>query len=140
MFSTTFCISNTKLDFSRYVPVVMTPTTEFICGAPLPYTYQFAVARFCHESMAVVQLGSSTKSSNPVNTQCGPGVPENAFDQSRFPHHFDPRDDGRVDSSVQFELSETFRSLENARELGHIDAQDYPAVLEVASELYSQLQ
>ena len=66
--------------FSRYVPVAATSTFEFVCGAPLPYTYQFAVARFCHESMAVVQSNKPSKAVLTIDTQCGPGIPKNALD------------------------------------------------------------
>ena len=126
--------------FSRYVPVTVTPVFEFICGALLPQVYEFAVARFCHESMAVCQPGPSTKSSTVASIKCGPDLPANALDQSRYPHHFDSRDDGRVDPSVPFALSETFRCLETAYQSGHIGENDYPAVLEEASQLYLQLQ
>ena len=106
----------------------------------MPFTYQFAEARFCHDSMAVVQFGVSTKSSTTVSTQCGPGLPENALDSARYLHHFDPRNDGGVNTSIDFCLSETFRCLELAFQSGHIDENDYPSVLEVASQLYLQLQ
>ena len=118
----------------------MTPVSEFVCGASLPHTYEFAVARYCHESMAVAQSGQTTKSSTAVSIKCGPDLPDNALDQSRYPHHFDSRDDGRVDSSVPFALSETFRCLETAFQSGHIGQNDYPAVLEESSRLYHQLQ
>ena len=111
-----------------------------MCGAPLPYTYQFAVARFCHESMAVEQSDFSARSAISVSTQSGPGLPENALDQSRYPHQFDSRDDGRIDTQIEFSLSETFRSLETAYQLGQIAETDYPSILEEASKLYFQLQ
>ena len=90
--------------------------------------------------MAVVQSNKPSKAVLTIDTQCGPGIPKNALDQSRYPHQFDARDDGRIDTKIDFNLSDTFQSLESAYELGQIAETDYPAILEVASQLYSQLQ
>ena len=49
-------------------------------------------------------------------------MPSDPISQSIYPHHFDSRDDGRVDTSIDFVLSDTFRYLEEARSNGTIDS------------------
>lgn len=127
--------------FIRYIPVLDIVVSDFVCGASLPTIYQFTQARFCHDSMAVVQLNpKSVKSSHTKSIRCGPGLPVNALDRSEYPHHHDSRDDGRSDCGLDFTLSETFRCLEDAHQSGKIAENDYPEILEVAAQLYSQLQ
>ena len=75
-----------------------------------------------------------------VDKGCGPDMPSDPISQSIYPHHFDSRDDGRVDTSIDFVLSDTFRYLEEARSNGTIDSTDYPPLLKEAQRLYSHLQ
>ena len=102
--------------------------------------YKFSSARFCHDSVAVSANSIEKASKSTVDIKCGPDMPLNPIAQSLYPHHFDSRDDGRINTSVEFSLSETFQCLEDARNSGHIDSNDYPLVLKEAQLLYAQLQ
>ena len=106
----------------------------------MPRIYKFASARFCHDSMAVSAVSIKKTSKLTVAIKCGPEMPLNPVAQSLYPHHFDSRDDGRIDTSVEFTLSETFQCLEDAHDNGQIDSNDYPLVLKEAQLLYAQLQ
>lgn len=118
----------------------MISNSEFVCGAPMPHMFQFRTARFCHESFAVSAPKAEASKVSTVEFGCGSEIPQDPISFTNFPHHFDARDDGRFDTSIDFAQSDTFRCLEAAKSKGYVDPTDYPLILEEAAKLYSQLQ
>ena len=106
----------------------------------MPCLYQFQTARFCHESFAVSAPKAVASKVSTVECGSGPEMPPDPVAHTNFPHHYDARNDGRPDTSIDFTQSDTFHCLEIAKSKGFIDPTDYPLILEEAAKLYSQLQ